>query len=112
MLLDLVEMHHVRVFMMQIEETHLVGEKTPVEATLLDDNGVKTLGFSALDIDSLHVAVQLLFGALLVVSLSADAHAQSEWDAFDAALPNLLVQLRVEADVAGPLSGRERHVSE
>src|SRR5213593_3022623 len=43
MLLDLVEMHHVRVFMIQIEETHLVREKTPVEATLLDDDRVKSV---------------------------------------------------------------------
>jgi hypothetical protein len=60
-----------------------------------------------LDIDSLDVAVQLLLGALLVVSLPADAHTQSEWNAFDAALPDLLVQLRVETDVARSLPERE-----
>lgn len=73
---------------------------------------MQTLGLLLLDIDSLDVAVQLLLGALLVVSLSADAHAQSEWNALDAALPDLLVQLRVETDVAGSLPQRERHVSE
>src|SRR5947209_8536683 len=85
---------------------------TSIGSRVLNDNSMQALGFLLLDIDCLDVAVQFLLGALLVVSLSADAHAQSEWDAFDAALPNLLVQLRVEADVAGPLSGRERHVSE
>ena len=73
---------------------------------------MQALGLLLLDIDSLDVAVQLLLGALLVVSLSADAHAQSEGDAFDAALPDLLVQLWVETDVAGSLSERERQVSE
>jgi hypothetical protein len=60
-----------------------------------------------LDIDSLDVAVQLLLGALLVVPLPADAHAQSEWNAFDATLPDLLVQLRVETDVACSLPERD-----
>jgi hypothetical protein len=68
---------------------------------------MQALGLLLLDIDSLDVAVQLLLGALLVVSLSADAHAQSEWNALDAALPDLLVQLRVETDVAGSLPERE-----
>lgn len=69
---------------------------------------MQALGLLLLDIDSLDVAVQLLLGAFLVVSLSADAHAQSEGDAFDAALPDLLVQLWVETDIAGSLSERER----
>jgi hypothetical protein len=68
---------------------------------------MQTLGLLLLDIDSLDVAVQLLLGALLVVSLSADTHAQSEWNALDAALPDLLVQLRVETDVAGSLPERD-----
>src|SRR5271168_2266717 len=73
---------------------------------------MQALGLLLLDIDSLDVAVQLLLGAFLVVSLSADAHAQSEGNAFDTALPDLLVQLWVETDVAGSLSERERQVSE
>jgi hypothetical protein len=52
---------------------------------------MQTLGLFFLDIDGLHIAVQLLLGALFVVSLSADTHAQSEGDAFDAALPDFLV---------------------
>jgi hypothetical protein len=64
---------------------------------------VQTLGFFLLDIDRLHVAVQLLLSSLFVISLSADAHTQSEGDAFDAALPDFLVQLWVKADVAGAL---------
>jgi hypothetical protein len=72
---------------------------------------MQALGLLLLDIDSLDVAVQLLLGALLVVSLSADAHTQSEGDAFDAALPDLLIQLRVETDVAGSLPERDRLVN-
>ena len=64
-----------------------------------------------LDIDSLDVAVQLLLGALLVVPLPANAHAQSEGNAFDATLPNLLVQLRVETDVACSLPERDMLVN-
>jgi len=60
---------------------------------------MQTLSLALLDIDCLDVAVQLLLGALLVVTLSADAHAQAEGNALDAALPYLLVQLGVEADV-------------
>ena len=56
-----------------------------------------------LHIDGLHVAVQLLLGALLVVSLPRDAHPQSVWNALDPGLPHLLVELRVETDVMGTL---------
>jgi hypothetical protein len=52
---------------------------------------MQTLGLLLLNVDGLHVAIQLLFGTLLIVSLSADAHTQSEGDAFDAALPDFLV---------------------
>jgi hypothetical protein len=58
---------------------------------VLDDNSVQALGLLLLNIDGLHVAIQLLLGALFVVSLPADAHAKSEGDAFDAALPDFLV---------------------
>lgn len=66
---------------------------------VLNNDGMQTLSLALLDVDGLDVAVQLLLGALLVVTLSADAHAQTEGDALDAALPDLLVQLGVEADV-------------
>lgn len=49
----------------------------------------------ALDIDRLHIAVKLLPRALLVVTLPADAHAQSVWYAFHTAFPDFLVQLRI-----------------
>jgi len=42
---------------------------------VLDNHSLQTLGLGLLDVDGLDVAVQLLLGALLVVSLSADAHA-------------------------------------
>jgi hypothetical protein len=68
---------------------------------ILDDLGVQALG--VLDVDGLDVRVQLLLGALLVVSLSGDADTETERNALDAGFPNLLVELRVEADVLGAL---------
>ena len=68
---------------------------------LLDDNGHQALG--VLDVDGLDVAVELLGGALLVVSSSADAHAQSVGNALNTLLPDLLVQLGVDADILGLL---------
>lgn len=67
----------------------------------LNNDGDKTLG--VLDVDGLDVAVELLLGALLVVSPSADADAESVRNALDALLPNLLVQLGVDADIRGLL---------
>lgn len=74
---------------------------------ILNDSGLETLG--VLDVDGLDVGVQLLLGTLLVVSLTADADAEAEWNALDAGLPDLLVQLRVEANVGGAL--RKQQVS-
>ena len=64
---------------------------------LLNNGGLQTL--RVLDVHSLHVGVKLLLGALLVVTLTADAHAEAERHALDTGLPDLLVQLRVETDV-------------
>jgi hypothetical protein len=60
---------------------------------VLDDLGVKTLG--VLDVDGLDVGVQLLLGALLVVTLTADAYTEAERNALDTRLPHLLVELGV-----------------
>lgn len=68
---------------------------------LLNDNGLETLG--VLDVDGLDVAVQLLLGTLLVVSSAGDADAESVGDALDTLLPDLLVELGVDADVRGTL---------
>ena len=68
---------------------------------VLNDNSLHTLG--VLDVDSLDVAVELLLGTLLVVTLPRDAHAQPEGNALDTGLPHLLVELGVEADVLGAL---------
>ena len=68
---------------------------------VLDDGGLETLG--VLDVDGLDVAVELLLGTLLVVTLARDADTEAERNALDTALPDLLVQLGVEADVAGAL---------
>ena len=69
--------------------------------SILHHGRLQPLG--VLDVDGLHVAVQLLLGALLVVALARYPHAQPERHALHAGLPDLLVQLRVETDVAGAL---------
>lgn len=68
---------------------------------LLDDSGLQALGVR--DVDGLDVRVQLLLSLLLVVTLTRDAHTQAAGNALDAAFPDLLVELGVEADVAGAL---------
>jgi hypothetical protein len=62
---------------------------------------VETLG--VLDVDGLDVGVQLLLSALLVVTLTRNADTEAVRDALDAGLPDLLVELGVEADVVGAL---------
>ena len=62
---------------------------------------MKTLG--VLDVDGLDVAVELLLGALLVVTSPGNADAESERNTLDTLLPDLLVQLGVEADIGGTL---------
>ena len=58
---------------------------------------------SAGNVDSVDVGVELLLGALFVITLAGDAHTQAVGDALDAGLPDLLVQLGVQADVLGAL---------
>lgn len=67
--------------------------------------------FRALHIHRLHVTVQLLLGALLVVPFPRNAHPQPERHALDAGFPDFFVELRVEADVAGALWIEERKMS-
>merc|ERR1711981_916827 len=61
-------------------------------------NVCRPLGFL---IASLNVGVQLLLCALLIITLSRNADTQSVWNALDALLPDLLVELWVEANVSG-----------
>jgi len=61
--------------------------------SLLHDDGRKTLG--VLHVHGLHEAVELLLGALLVVTSPGDADAESVRDALDTLLPHLLVELGV-----------------
>lgn len=68
---------------------------------LLHDDRVHALG--VLDVDGLHVAIQLLLGALLVVTSPRDADAQPVRNALDALLPDLLVQLGIQTDISGAL---------
>lgn len=69
---------------------------------LLDDNRRETLG--VLDVHGLNVAVELLLGALLIVTSARDADAESVWNTLDTLLPDLLVELGVDADIGGALS--------
>lgn len=74
----------------------------PARQRLFLDNGRhETLG--VLDVDSLDVAVELLLGTLLVVTAAADAHTDSVGDTLDTLLPDLLVELGVDADIGGTL---------
>jgi hypothetical protein len=81
---------------------------------VLDNGGLEALGVG--DVDGLDVGVKLLLGVLLIVTLTRDADTETEGDTLDAALPDLLVQLGVEADVGGTLSqsvswsGRDRKI--
>ena len=61
--------------------------------SILNDLGVQTLG--VLDVDGLDVGVELLLGALLVVTLTRDADTETERNALDTGLPDLLVKLGV-----------------
>ena len=72
--------------------------------SILDNGGLETLG--VLDVDGLDVAVELLLGGLLVVTLAGDADTETERNALDTGFPDLLVQLRVEADIRGALTGK------
>lgn len=57
-----------------------------------------------LDVDSLDVAVELLLSTLLVVSSAGNADAQSVGNTLDTLLPDLLVQLGVDADISSTLN--------
>ena len=73
-----------------------------ISLSVLNNGGLETLG--VLDVDGLDVGVKLLLGTLLVVTLTRDAHTKAERHTLDARLPNLLVELGVEADILGTLS--------
>ena len=70
-------------------------------ALLFNNHRGEALG--VLHIDGLNVAVQLLLGVLLVVSSSGNADTESERNALDTLLPDLLVELGVQADIGGAL---------
>jgi hypothetical protein len=77
--------------LLEFAHTPSIESTAPISSRVLNNHGMQTLSLLLLNINGLHIAIQLLLGALFVVSLSADAHAQSEGDAFDAALPDFLV---------------------
>jgi hypothetical protein len=70
-----------------------------IHLRVIDGGGVQTLG--VLDVDGLDVGVQTLLGTLLVVTLAGDADAETEGNALDTSLPDLLVQGGVDADILG-----------
>ena len=72
-----------------------------IHLCVFNNGGGQALG--VLDIDGLDVAIKLLLGTLLIVTLTGDTNTESEWYTFDAGFPDLLVELRVNADVLGAL---------
>jgi hypothetical protein len=84
-----------------LRPSHVFLPNANIPLRVLDDGSLQTLGI--LNVDGLHVRVQLLLGTLLVVSLTGNADAQAERNALDAGFPYLLVELGVEADVLGAL---------
>ena len=76
-----------------------------IRLCVLNNGSLETLG--VLDVDGLDVGVELLLGALLVVTLARDADAEAERNTLNTTLPDLLVQLGVEADVASALDGEK-----
>ena len=64
---------------------------------VLHNSRLQTLG--VLHIHSLNVAIQLLLRTLLIITLARYPHSEAEWHALDTGLPDLLVELWVEADV-------------
>ena len=76
-----------------------------IRLCVLDNGGLETLG--VLDVDGLDVGVELLLGALLVVTLARDTDAEAERNTLNTTLPDLLVQLGVEADVASALQSKK-----
>ncbi len=71
------------------QSSHMVA----ASSCILHHSCLQALG--VLDIDCLHVTVELLLCALFVVTLARDANAEPERNALDAGLPDLLIQLRV-----------------
>lgn len=71
-------------------------------SSIFHHNSGQTL--RVLHVHGLHVAIQLLFRTLLVISLSRYPYAQSVWHTFDTRLPDFFVELRVKADVFGSLA--------
>jgi hypothetical protein len=83
--------------------------RMPIHLCVLNNSGLETLGI--LHIDRLNVAVQLLLRTLLVVTLSRDSDSESERNALDTSLPDLLVQLGVKTDIGRSLDSSRSHVS-
>jgi hypothetical protein len=73
-----------------------------ISRSILYHGSLQTLW--VLHIHCLHVAVELLFRALLVVSLTRYAHTKTERYTLDAGFPDLLVQLRIETNIRCALS--------
>ena len=67
---------------------------------LVDDGGLEAL--SGAEAENGHgKGVELLLGALVVVTLALETHTQTAGEVLDTVLPYLLVELGVEADILG-----------
>ena len=74
---------------------------TRLLSRVLHNHSLQPLRIPILHVHRLHVTVQLLLRTLLVVALAGDADTEPERNAFDATLPDALVELGVEAYVVG-----------
>lgn len=87
---------------MHINSTQIHATKeTDHHLSILNQSSLQSL--CVLNIDGLDVAVQTLGSTLLIITLSRDADAESVWNALDACLPDLLVQLGIETNIGGAL---------
>jgi len=89
-----------------VSHWYLVSNPSSPNCLLLHNSRMQAL--RALHVYRLHVTVQLLLRTLFVVSLSGNSYSKSVRDALDAALPDLLVQLWVKADVFCALCNTQR----
>lgn len=71
----------------------------PSDLRVLHNHRLQPLRLPILHIHRLHITIQLLLGAFLVVSLPADPHPQTIRHPLDPGLPDALVELRVQTHV-------------
>ena len=70
-------------------------------SSIFDDHCGQALGI--LYVDCLHIAVQLLLGTLLIITLPRYPHPQPERHTLDTGFPYFFVELRIETNILGSL---------